>query len=166
MASILDADMTLQHSAINEARDEDCHELHNEQVSEGDSDCDVSDGPDDGCLNAESDSEEPVEDNEEDSLRFEAIQKIERLALSFLEQLAGSLRNPRADLAYTRSSPAAINSRLKYSKIELQLADRHKTSSEWYCLYPGQNLPLQSPDVLVFLALELYDTLLSEEERV
>ncbi|KAG1777544.1 Spo11/DNA topoisomerase VI subunit A [Suillus placidus] len=130
MASILDADTTLQHSAINEACDEDCHELHNEQVSEGDSDCDVSDGPDDGCPNAESDSEEPVEDNEEDSLRFEAIQKIERLALSFLEQLAGSLRNPRADIAYTRSSPAAINTRLKYSKIELQLADRHKTSSE------------------------------------
>ncbi|KAG2032461.1 hypothetical protein BDR03DRAFT_969979 [Suillus americanus] len=132
MASILDADTVLQHSAINgAAHDGGCHELHNEQASEGDSDCHVSDSPDDGCPSAESDSEESVEDNEEDSLRFEAIQKIERLALSFLEQLAGSLRNPRADITSTKSSEAAINSRSKYPKIELQLADRHKTSSEW-----------------------------------
>ncbi|KAG2148313.1 Spo11/DNA topoisomerase VI subunit A [Suillus cothurnatus] len=60
----------------------------------------------------------------------EAIQKIERLALSFLEQLAGSLRKPQTDIASTRSSQAAISSRSKYPKIELQLADRHKTSSE------------------------------------
>ncbi|KAG2079070.1 DNA topoisomerase IV, alpha subunit [Suillus decipiens] len=59
-----------------------------------------------------------------------AIQKIERLALSFLEQLASSPQNPRAGIAPTRSSQEAINLKLKYPKIELQLADRHKTSSE------------------------------------
>jgi hypothetical protein len=65
------------------------------------------------------------------SISFDAIQKIEQLALSFLEQLAGSLRNQRADTASTRSSQVAINSKSKHPKIELQLADRHKASSEW-----------------------------------
>jgi hypothetical protein len=70
MASILDADTALQHSAIKVAYDEDCSELHNEQVPEGDSDYDASDGPGDGYPNAESDSEESVEDNKEGSLRY------------------------------------------------------------------------------------------------
>jgi hypothetical protein len=66
MSSILDADMALQHSAINEmTRNEDCLEPQHEQVSEGDSDCNISDGPDDGCPSAESDSEE-------DSLRYDS----------------------------------------------------------------------------------------------
>jgi hypothetical protein len=64
MTSILDAAAAPQHSAT---YDEDCPELHDEKISEGDSD---SDGPDDDYSNAESDSEKSVEDNEEDSLRY------------------------------------------------------------------------------------------------
>lgn len=67
MTSMLDADTAPQHSAT---YDEDGSELHNEKISEGDSDCDVSDGSDENYSNAESDSEEPVEDNEEESLRY------------------------------------------------------------------------------------------------
>lgn len=128
MASILDSNTVLQHPATEETHDEHTSELHNEQVSEGDSDCDVSDGLTHGYQNAESGSEESVEGNKEDPLRFEAIQKIERLALSFLEQLAGSLPNQRADITSIGISQIPINSRSKYPKIELQLADRHKTS--------------------------------------
>lgn len=64
------------------------------------------------------------------SISSDAIQKIERLALSFLEQLAGSLQNRRDDSTSTRNSQPVITFRSKYPKIELQLADRHKTSSE------------------------------------
>lgn len=66
MTSILDADTAPQHSAT---YDGDCPELHDEKISEGDSDCDVFDGPDDNYSNAESDSEESVEDSE-DSMRY------------------------------------------------------------------------------------------------
>jgi hypothetical protein len=65
------------------------------------------------------------------SISSDAIQKIERLALSFLEQLAGSLQTRRDDTTSIRNSQAVISLRSKYPKIELQLADRHKTSSEW-----------------------------------
>lgn len=64
------------------------------------------------------------------SISSDAIQKIERLALSFLEQLAGSLQNRRDGSTSTRNSQPVITFRSKYPKIELQLADRHKTSSE------------------------------------
>lgn len=70
MASILDANTVLQHPATEETHDEHSSESHNEQVSEGDSDCDVSDGLTDGYQNAESDSEESVAGNKEDSLRY------------------------------------------------------------------------------------------------
>ncbi|KAG0703236.1 Spo11/DNA topoisomerase VI subunit A [Suillus ampliporus] len=127
--------MDLQHSTIDETHEGAFPELPNGQVSGSDSDCDVSDGPDGGWPNvqnaeSDSDSEELVEDNEEDSLRFEAIQKIERLALTFLEQLADLPRNARGNKASSSSSQAAVDSRQKYPKIELQLADRQKTSSE------------------------------------
>ncbi|OJA14502.1 hypothetical protein AZE42_04456 [Rhizopogon vesiculosus] len=124
-------DMDLQDSTVN-AQVEAFHEPHDGRVRSSDSDSDISDGQNDELpevQDADSGLEELVEDNEEDSSRFEAIQKIEQLALKFLEQLVDSQRDARVD-AVVNSSPAAIGFRSKYHKLELHLADRQKTSSE------------------------------------